>query len=166
MSFIKINQIGSIKTKEISFLLSIHFIILSVWFIKFLNESNFESLVNFNFENFYFKPYFSFKIISFLKDQTSIEFIGFLSIVLIPFLTLILTYKVFDFFLTSKLSFLLSVITQTVYNDINLRSIFLDFKSDLLLFDFITLFIIDKLVLNFSAVETMALVSFGKHDPP
>ena len=135
LSFIKINQIGSIKTKEISFLLSIHFIILSVWFIKFLNESNFKSLVNFNFENFYFKPYFSFKIFSFLIDQTSIEFIGFLSIVLIPFLTLILTYKVFDFFLTSKLSFLLSVITQTVYNDINLRGIFLDFKSTSILME-------------------------------
>jgi len=135
LSFIKINQIGSIKTKEISFLLSIHFIILSVWFIKFLNESNFESLVNFNFENFYFKPYFSFKFFSFLIDQTSIEFIGFLSIVLIPFLTLILTYKVFDFFLTSKLSFLLSVITQTVYNDINLRGIFLDFKSTSILME-------------------------------
>ena len=42
----------------------------------------------------------------------------------------------------------------------------LDNKSDLLLFDLITLFISDKLVLNFSAVETIALVSFGKQDPP
>ena len=37
--------------------------------------------------------------------------------------------------------------------------------SDLILFDLITLFITDKLVLNLSAVETIALVSFGKHDP-
>ncbi len=129
MSFIKINQIGSIKTKEISLLLSFHLMILLVWFIKFLNENNFESLINFNFDNFYFKPYFSFKILNFLEEYISIEFIGLLSIVIIPFLTLILTYKVFDFFLTSKLSFLLSVITQTVYNDINLRVMFLDFES-------------------------------------
>ena len=47
-----------------------------------------------------------------------------------------------------------------------IKFILLDNKSDLLLFDLITLFIIDKLVLNFSAVETMALVSFGKQDPP
>ena len=98
MSFIKINQIGSIKTKEISLLLSFHLMILLVWFIKFLNENNFESLINFNFDNFYFKPYFSFKILNFLKEYISIEIIGFLSIVIIPFLTLILTYKVFDFF--------------------------------------------------------------------
>ena len=42
----------------------------------------------------------------------------------------------------------------------------LDNNSDLLWLDLITLFIIDKSVLNFSAVETIALVSFGKHDPP
>ena len=29
-----------------------------------------------------------------------------------------------------------------------------------------TLLIIDKFILNFSAVETMALVSLGKHEPP
>ena len=29
-----------------------------------------------------------------------------------------------------------------------------------------TLFMTDKLVLNLSAVETIALVSFGKHEPP
>ena len=38
--------------------------------------------------------------------------------------------------------------------------------SDLSSFDLITLFITDKLILNLSAVETIALVSFGKHDPP
>ena len=37
---------------------------------------------------------------------------------------------------------------------------------DLISLDLITLFITDKLVLNLSAVETIALVSFGKHDPP
>ena len=42
----------------------------------------------------------------------------------------------------------------------------LDNKSDLKLLDLITLFITDKLALNFSAVETIAFVSFGKHDPP
>ena len=42
----------------------------------------------------------------------------------------------------------------------------LDNNSDLLWLDLITLFIIDKSVLNFSAVETIALVSFGKQDPP
>ena len=38
--------------------------------------------------------------------------------------------------------------------------------SDLISLDLITLFITDKLVLNLSAVETIALVSFGKQDPP
>ena len=42
----------------------------------------------------------------------------------------------------------------------------LDNKSDLLLLDLITLLIIDRLVLNFWAVETIALVSLGKQDPP
>ena len=79
MSFIKINQIGSITTKEISLLLSFHLMILLVWFIKFLNENNFESLINFNFDNFYFKPYFSFKILNFLEEYISIEIIGFIN---------------------------------------------------------------------------------------
>ena len=38
--------------------------------------------------------------------------------------------------------------------------------SNLISLDLITLFITDKLVLNLSAVETIALVSFGKQDPP
>ena len=33
-------------------------------------------------------------------------------------------------------------------------------------FDFITVFTIERLVLNFSPVETKPLVSLGKHDPP
>ena len=42
------------------------------------------------------------------------------------------------------------------------------FKSnfDLNELEFITLFITDKLILNLSAVLTIALVSFGKQDPP
>ena len=42
----------------------------------------------------------------------------------------------------------------------------MDNKSDLKSLDLMTLFTTDKLVLNLSAVETKALVSFGKHDPP
>ena len=37
---------------------------------------------------------------------------------------------------------------------------------DLSLLDLMTDFTKDKLILNFSAVETIALVSLGKHDPP
>ena len=42
------------------------------------------------------------------------------------------------------------------------------FKSnfDLNEFELITLLITDKLILNLSAVLTIALVSFGKQDPP
>ena len=39
-------------------------------------------------------------------------------------------------------------------------------KLDLFSFDFITDFITDRFILNLSAVEIIALVSFGKHDPP
>ena len=38
--------------------------------------------------------------------------------------------------------------------------------SDLISLDLITLFITLKLVLSLSAVETIALVSLGKQDPP
>ena len=37
---------------------------------------------------------------------------------------------------------------------------------DLFSFDLITDFTTDKLVLNLSAVEIIAFVSFGKQDPP
>ena len=39
-------------------------------------------------------------------------------------------------------------------------------KSDLFWLDLITLLITDKLDLNLSAVDTIALVSFGKQEPP
>jgi hypothetical protein len=39
-------------------------------------------------------------------------------------------------------------------------------NDDLFSLDLITLLIIDKFVLNLSAVLAIALVSLGKHDPP
>ena len=44
--------------------------------------------------------------------------------------------------------------------------IFFKSNSDLKEFDLITLLITDKFVLNLSAVAAIALVSFGKQDPP
>ena len=62
----------------------------------------------------------------------------------------------------------LSVVKSVIRSNNN-RKILLTLSSnkfDLFSFDFITDFITDKFVLNLSAVEIIAFVSLGKHDPP
>ena len=48
----------------------------------------------------------------------------------------------------------------------NMRLTLFSNSFDLWVLDLITLFITDKSILNLLAVETIALVSFGKQDPP
>ena len=48
----------------------------------------------------------------------------------------------------------------------NISLTFFNNNFDLNEFELMTLFIIDKLVLNFFAVDTIALVSLGKQEPP
>ena len=113
----------------------IYLLILSLWFFKFLNNNDFENLIHFELQNFYFKPYLTSLIFDLFKTYFSFEIIGIICIVFIPFFILILTYKIFDFFLSSKLSFLLAVLTQTIYNEINLREIFFNFNSTSILME-------------------------------
>lgn len=107
----------------------LYFLILNFWYRKTSYDSVFEQLIKFENDDFYFIPYLTSLIFEFLKDSLSIEIIGYFSIVIIPILILFITKKIFEFFLSSKLSFLLALLTQSVYNNINLRDLFLSFDQ-------------------------------------
>ena len=76
------------------------------------------------------------------------------SIILIFFVSL-LTYSAIE---------IVHITSKEQFRDI--RSNILNNNLVLSLLDLITVFIIDKLVLNFLAVKRIALVSFGKQEPP
>ena len=118
-----------VKDKEISILMFLYFLILNFWYKKISNDSVFQQLIKFENDDFYFIPYLTSLIFKFLKNYLSIEVIGYFSIVIIPILILYITKKIFEFFLSSKLSFLLALLTQSVYNNINLRDLFLNFDQ-------------------------------------
>jgi hypothetical protein len=126
--FKKINKY-LFENKEISALMFLYFLILNFWYKKISNDSVFEQLIKFENDDFYFIPYLTSLIFKFLKNYLSIEVIGYFSIVIIPILILYITKKIFEFFLSSKLSFLLALLTQSVYNNINLRDLFLSFDQ-------------------------------------
>lgn len=117
------------KSKEISILMFSYFLILNLWYKKISNDYIFDQLLKFENDNFYFIPHLTSLIFKFLKNFLSVEIIGYFSVVIIPTLILLLTKKVFEFFLSSKLSFLLAILTQSVYNNINLRDVFLSFEK-------------------------------------
>lgn len=118
-----------VKDKEISILIFLYFLILNFWYNEISNYNVFDKLLKFEDENFYFIPYLTSVIFNSLKDFLTIEIIGYFSVVIAPTLILFLTKRVFDFFLSSKLSFLLALLTQSVYNNINLRDLFLKFDE-------------------------------------
>lgn len=118
-----------LENKETSILMFLYFLILNFWYRKTSYDSVFEQLIKFENDDFYFIPYLTSLIFEFLKDSLSIEIIGYFSIVIIPMLILFITKKIFEFFLSSKLSFLLALLTQSVYNNINLRDLFLSFDQ-------------------------------------
>lgn len=118
-----------LENKETSILMFLYFLILNFWYRKTSYDSVFEQLIKFENDDFYFIPYLTSLIFEFLKDSLSIEIIGYFSIVIIPILILFITKKIFEFFLSSKLSFLLALLTQSVYNNINLRDLFLSFDQ-------------------------------------
>jgi hypothetical protein len=118
-----------VKDKEISILMFLYFLILNCWYNEISNNYVFDKLLKLEDENFYFIPYLTSVIFNSLKDFLTIEIIGYFSVVIAPTLILFLTKRVFDFFLSSKLSFLLALLTQSVYNNINLRDLFLKFDE-------------------------------------
>lgn len=118
-----------VKNKEISILMFSYFLILNFWYKKISNDYVFEQLLKFENDNFYFIPHFTSLIFNSSKALFSFEIIGYFSVVIIPLVILFLTKRVFDFFLSSKLSFLLALLTQSVYNNINLRDLFLRFDE-------------------------------------
>ena len=117
------------ESNEISILMFFYFLILNLWYKKISNDYIFDELLKFENDNFYFIPHLTSLIFKFLKNFLSVEIIGYFSVVIIPTLILLLTKKVFEFFLSSKLSFLLALLTQSVYNNINLRDVFLSFEK-------------------------------------
>ena len=125
------NLFVKIKKNELNFLFFIYLLILCFWFLRFLNTNDFQKLIQFDIQNYYFKPYLSSLIFDFTSNILLVEITGFLIIVVIPFAILILTQKVFDFFLSSKLSFLFAILTQTIYSEINLRDLFFNLNSTL-----------------------------------
>lgn len=119
-----------------------YFITLNFWYVKLFNDFKLHQIIELKNHNFYFIPHFTLSVFKVFTTFFSFEIIGYLTIVIIPFLILLLTYKIFYFFITSKLSFLLALLAQSIYNDFNLRDIFLNFNniSELLDKDYLLIF--------------------------
>lgn len=128
--------------REASIFMFFYFIILNVWYVTLFNDSKLLQIIEFENHNFYFIPHFTFLVYKILKSFFSIEIMGYITIVVIPFFILFLTYKLFYFYISSKLSFLLALLTQSIYNDSDLRDVFFNFGniSELLKKDYLLIF--------------------------
>lgn len=135
MSFIK-----KYLSTEISLLTFLYFIILNLWFSSILKKNLLGSIIKFDNLDFYFFPYITSFIFKNISSYLHENILGYAVIVLMPIGILLITNRLFNLFLKSKLSFLLALLTQSIYNDINLRDVFLNnneilmsFKNDYLL---------------------------------
>ena len=125
-----INFKGFFKTNiKIFFLIFLYFVILNSWFVSLSNDFKVNQIIDIENQYFYFTPYFSFLLHKILTSFFPSEIIGYLTIVVIPLFVLIFTYKIFYFFVPSKLSFLLALLTQSVYNNFNLRDVFFNINN-------------------------------------
>jgi hypothetical protein len=138
-----INFKGFFKTNsKIFFLVFLYFVILNSWFVSLSNDFKVNQIIDIENQYFYFTPYFAFLLHKILTSFFPSEIIGYLTIVVIPLFVLIFTYKIFYFFVPSKLSFLLALLTQSVYNNFNLRDVFFNINniSELLKNDYLLIF--------------------------
>jgi len=136
----KLSLTNKILNIELSILIFLYFIILNFWFSSILKSKLLASKIDFSNLDFYFFPYITSFIFKNISSNLPEYILGYLVVVLIPLGILILTYKLFSLFLKSKLSFLLALLTQSIYNKINLRDVFINynevsiaFKNDYLL---------------------------------
>ncbi|MBU79286.1 MAG: hypothetical protein CMD29_04075 [Flavobacteriales bacterium] len=139
---LKLLNVFCIDNRKISIFIFIYFIILNFWFVNLSNNFKVNQIIEFENQNFYFTPYITFLVHKIITSFFSIEIMGYITIVIIPLFILFLTYKIFNFFISSKFSFLLALLTQSVYNNFNLRDVFFNINniSELLKKDYLLIF--------------------------
>ncbi len=130
------------NNRKIFISIFLYFVILNSWFITLSNDFKINEIIEFKNQYFYFTPHITYLLHKTLTSFFPIEIIGYLTIVVIPLFVLIFTYKIFYFFVPSKLSFLLALLTQSVYNNFNLRDVFFNINniSELLKNDYLLIF--------------------------
>ena len=114
------------NTKEINLLFIVYLGILIYWYFVLFNGNHLNSIFNLEPTFFYFKPYISLYLNNYLKYFLGTSILGFICIVIIPFLVLILEFKILKKFINFKTSFLIAMISLSVYNNINLRDFVVD----------------------------------------
>lgn len=118
------------NSKEINLLFFVLLGILIFWYSILFQANRLESIFIVEPSVFYFKPYISIYLNEILTSVLNASMLGFICIVIIPFFTLILIFRILNRFINDKASFLIALLSLSVYNNINLRGFVLDlFKN-------------------------------------
>ena len=114
------------NSKEINLLFFVLLGILIFWYSILFQANRLESIFIVEPSVFYFKPYISIYLNEILTSVLNASMLGFICIVIIPFFTLILIFRILNRFINDKASFLIALLSLSVYNNINLRGFVLD----------------------------------------
>jgi hypothetical protein len=119
--------------KQLAFFSLTYFAILILWYFYFFINNNFELIFSNYNESYYFKPYFSLYVYELLYNKDFLFLSSILSVIIIPFSSLLILFKIYKHFIDTKYAFLLSLISVSIFNETNFR----DFLYNILNFNFI-----------------------------
>ena len=133
------------KNKQLGIYSFIYLIILFLWYLSFYINNNFDIILSLSGdENYYFKPFLSLYIYDLIYKSDFFQIISILNIFIIPFLTLMFLFKIYNHFIDPKYAFLFSLVSLSIFNSSNFR----DFLFKLLSLDF----------MNFHSVNDFPLI--------
>lgn len=110
-----------IKQRPLFYLSLVYLLTLVVWYFTILNNISAETLFKVYPDTFYFKPYLSIHFTELIKNSQLINVFAIFTVIVIPYLILLLLFKVYSFFVEPKYAFLFSLISVSVYNEKNFR---------------------------------------------
>lgn len=136
----------------------LYLITLITWYFSFFSKNKFDLILSLNGnENYYFEPFISLFIYNFLSESEFFNLFALLNIVIIPFLTFLLLFKIYNNFIDIKYAFLFSLVSISIFNESNFR----DFLVKLINLDFFNFHSINDFPLIFKLpFPSMSIIIF------
>lgn len=123
----KIIQNVVIKQKLLLQFSLLYLVLLIVWYFVILSYNRTKDFFILSPDSFYFEPFISTSLLEVINNSQAINVIAVINIIIIPYVTLILLFKVYSRFVEPNYAFLFSLLSLSVSNEKNFR----DFLSSI-----------------------------------
>ena len=103
--------------------------LLIAWYFVILSYNRTKDFFVLSPDSFYFEPFISTSLLEVINNSQAINVIAVINIIIIPYATLILLFKVYSRFVEPNYAFLFSLLSLSVSNEKNFRDFLSSFNE-------------------------------------